>query len=69
MPIYLAELFQSFMIVQITGDDKIKNHLSNLGLVPGEEIMVVNKVKDNIIIKIKGVSLAISKELAKRILV
>ena len=69
MPIYLAETLTKLIIVQITGDDKIKKHLNNLGIIAGEEVMVVNKVNDNIIIKIKGVSLAISKELAKRILV
>lgn len=69
MPIYIAELLRKLTIVQITGDDKVRTHLANLGLVPGEEVMVVNKVDENIIIKIKGVSLAISKELARRILV
>ena len=44
-------------------------HLKNLGFIEGEPVMVINKVDDNVIIKIKGVSLAITNELAKRILV
>ena len=69
MPISLAEPFVSLTIKRITGDDKTRMHLKNLGFIEGEPVMVINKVDDNVIIKIKGVSLAITNELAKRILV
>ena len=69
MPIYLANMMESHKIVQISGNDKTKAHLNNLGFIIGEEIMLINKVDDNVIVKIRGISLAISKELAKRILV
>lgn len=69
MPIYLAEERQNLTIKMITGEDKIKNHLENLGFIQGETIMLVSKTSDNVIVKIKGVSLAISKELAGRILI
>lgn len=69
MPIYLAHPHQSYKIVMITGTDKVKQHLNNLGFVVGENITLINQLDENVIVKIKGVSLAISKELAKRILV
>ena len=69
MPIYLAQPHEDLMIRQITGTDKVKNHLYNLGFVIGETIHLVSKVNDNVIIKIKGVTMAISKDLAKRVLV
>lgn len=69
MPIYLAELHTELTIRQITGSDKVKAHLENLGFIIGETVMLINKVDDNVIVKIKGVSMAISQELAKRILV
>ena len=69
MPIYLADSMEKLVIRAITGTDKVKSHLQNLGFVPGEEIMLVNKVNDNVIVKVKGVTLGISFELAKRILV
>ena len=69
MPIYFANLHESVVIKQITGTDKVKSHLENLGFIVGETVMLVNKVDDNVIVKIKGVSLAISNELAKRILI
>ena len=67
MPLYMAENGQSVTIMKITGNDHIKNHLENLGFVVGETVRMVNKVDENVIIKVKGVSLAISHELAKRI--
>ena len=69
MPIYLADANVPVVIQRITGTDKVKNHLQNLGFIPGEQITLISKVDDNVIVKIKGVSLGISHELAKRILV
>ena len=69
MPIYFAEPHTSLTIVEIKGNDKVRAHLHNLGFIVGETIMLVSKVDDNVIVKLKGVSLAISNELAKRILV
>lgn len=69
MPIYLAECNTPLTIIKITGTDKIKKHLNNLGITTGETVEVVNVVNENIILKVKGVTMALSNELAKRILV
>ena len=69
MPIYLAETDKDVVIQRISGNDQIKKHLENMGLVVGESIRVVNKVNENLIVKVKGISIAVSHELAKRIMV
>ena len=69
MPIYLAQAHEYLTIKEIRGNDKIKKHLENLGFIVGEQIMLISKVDDNVILKLKGVSIAISHELAKRIFV
>lgn len=69
MPICFANYNENLVIQRISGSDRIKKHLENLGVIPGEEIRLINKVNKNSIIKIKGISLAISEELARRILV
>ena len=69
MPIYLAHADQDVTIVGITGSDKIKNHLANLGFVVGETVRIINIVDENLIIKVKGVSMALSHDMAKRIMV
>ena len=69
MPISLADENQALIIRRITGDAKMKKHLENLGFVVGEEVKVVHRVGENLILKVKGVSLAISEDLARRIIV
>ena len=69
MPLYMAEYGHDLIIGRITGSDKIKKHLENMGFVVGEKIQIVNKVDENVIVKVKGISIAISHELAKRIYV
>ena len=69
MPIYLAHADQDVTIVGIPGSDKIKNHLANLGFVVGETVRIINIVDENLIIKVKGVSMALSHDMAKRIMV
>ena len=67
MPLYMAEGGHDLIISRITGSDKLKKHLENMGFVVGEKVQIVNKVDENVIVKVKGVSVAISHELAKRI--
>ena len=67
MPLYMANNGQDVVITRITGTDKMKKHLENLGFVIGTELHVVNKAGENVIVKVKGVSVAISHELSKRI--
>ena len=69
MPIYLANADANVIIRRISGNDQLKKHLSNMGLVVGASIRVVNRVSENLILKVKGVSIAVSHELARRILV
>ena len=67
MPLYMAGIGQDAVISRITGTDAMKTHLQTLGFVVGEKIHVINKVDENVIVKVKGVSVAISHELSKRI--
>ena len=69
MPVYFAQLNEDVVIREITGSDQVKSHLANLGFVVGATVRVVSKVDDNLILKIKGVSMALNHDLAKRIII
>ena len=69
MPLYLAESNKELCVSHITGSDTVKRHLADMGFVDGQTIMIVTAIDDNIIVKVKGVSIALSHELAKRIYV
>ena len=69
MPISIAVPGENLTIKRISGTEKMKTHLRNLGFIEGESVMVINRVNENVIVKLKGVSLAITQDLARKIYV
>lgn len=69
MPLTLADLGEEYIIKKIGGKTEIKQHLENLGFVVGGNIVVVNSMAGNIIVNVKESRVAISEEMAKKILV
>lgn len=69
MPISMAAIGEERTIVRIGGSDRIRKHLMNLGFIEGEPITVVNTIDDNVIVKLKGISLAVTCDLANKIFV
>ena len=69
MPLNLAEPGEEIMIRRIGGSPEIKKHLEDLGFVAGGTVMVVSALNGNIIVKVKEARVAVSEELARRIMV
>ena len=69
MPLLFANVDEDNVIKKIGGSVQMKHHLENLGFIPGSSIRVINKSNVNIIVNVKDVRIAISKELAKKIIV
>ena len=68
MPLTLAKPGQRMRIRRITGKDETQKFLGNLGFVAGEMVTVVSEISGNVIIGVKDTRVAISKQLAQRIL-
>ena len=69
MPLCYAEPGQIQIIKKIGGRPEIKQHLENLGFNVGGEIMIINTLGENIIVKVKESRVAVSDELARKIMV
>jgi len=69
MPITMSNPGDVVTVVRITGNAKIRQHLSELGFVEGEAVTVVSKIGDNMIIKVKESRIALDVSMAKRILI
>lgn len=69
MPLMLAKTGDKTRILRIGGKDESRRHLQNLGFVEGDDIEVVSELNGNLIISVKDVRVAISKEMANRIMV
>lgn len=69
MPIYMAQIGEEYLVKKIGGLEETKHHLKNLGFVVGSEVSVVAVMNGNLIVQIKDARVAISKELAGKIIV
>lgn len=69
MPLALAEVGEMNTIKKIGGNPEVKKHLENLGFVVGGNVMVINTLGGNVIVNVKEARVAISEEMAKRIMI
>ena len=69
MPINFANLGDEVVIKRVGGSPEIKKHLEDLGFVVGGVVTVVSKTGGNIIVKIKESRIAISSEMARKIMI
>ena len=69
MPVTMADPGATVTIVRITGDDKVRAHLHELGFIENDEITVVNKIGGNMILKVKESRIALDMSMARRIMV
>ncbi|MBR6046441.1 MAG: ferrous iron transport protein A [Ruminococcus sp.] len=69
MPLVMADLEKEFVIRRIGGTPEVKKHLEDLGFHPGGTVSVVSKLGDNVIVKVKESRIAVSEELARKIMI
>lgn len=69
MPLNLATVGERQIIKRLGGNPTVKKHLENLGFNVGGEICVVSSFAGNLIVKVKESRIAVSDELARKIMV
>ena len=69
LPLMLAEIGEENIIRKIGGSPETKKHLENLGFVVGGTVMIVNTMGGNLIVKVKEARVAISREMAQKIMI
>lgn len=69
MPLSLAQRGEENTVKRISGKPEVKKHLENLGFVVGSPVTVVTTLAGNVIVNVKETRVAVSEELARRILV
>ena len=69
MPLTLADVGQEQIIHRIGGSDEVRRHLENLGFVAGGEVTLISSLGGNVIVKVKESRVAISEEMARKIMV
>ena len=69
MPLTFASVGEENMIRKVGGNSEIRAHLENLGFVTGGNVTVVSTIGGNLIVNEKDSRVAISREMASKILV
>ncbi len=69
MPLVYAEKGQPQIIRRIGGSPEVRKHLEDLGFHVGGEVNIVSTLGSNLIVKVKESRVAVSEELAKKIMV
>ena len=69
MPLTLASVGEESIIKKVSGKVEVKKHLEALGFVAGGDVTVIAMIGGNVIVKIKESRIAISKEMASRIMI
>ncbi|WP_461247455.1 FeoA family protein [Treponema sp. R6D11] len=69
MPLSMARIGEDNLIKKVGGREETRQFLANLGFVPGSHITVVTKNSGNVIVSIKESRVAVSQEMATKIMV
>ena len=79
MPLTLADTGATYTILKVGGEEnlihrvggnaEVKKHLEDLGFVAGGDVQVITDMMGNLIVNVKETRVAISKEMAAKIMV
>ena len=68
MPLTFAEIGEENIIRKVGGKPEVKKHLEDLGFVVGSGVTIINSLGGNVIVKVKESRIAISQEMAQKIM-
>ncbi|MDR0879369.1 MAG: ferrous iron transport protein A [Clostridioides sp.] len=69
MPLTMAKVGEANSIKKIGGKEETKKFLATLGFVQGSNVTVVSQISGNVIVNVKESRVAISREMANKIMI
>lgn len=69
MPLTLATQGQENIILRVGGSPEVRTHLADMGFVAGATVSIISMIGGNLIVNVKESRVAISREMACRIMV
>ena len=69
MPLTFANIGEENIIRKVGGKPEDKKHLENLGFNTGGSVTIISTIGGNLIVNVKETRVAISKEMAGKIMV
>lgn len=69
MPLVFAPQGEELVIKKIGGSPEVRQHLADIGFNVGSTVTVITTMAGNVIVKVKEARIAISREMAQKIMV
>lgn len=69
MPLNFANVNEEIVVKRVGGNPEVKKHLEDLGFVAGAVITIVSRTGGNVIVNVKDSRIAISSEMAQKIMI
>lgn len=69
MPLTFANVGEENMIKKVGGNPETRKFLESLGFVAGGSVTVINEIGGNMIVSVKESRVAVSKEMASKIMI
>ncbi|MBQ8171858.1 MAG: ferrous iron transport protein A [Oscillospiraceae bacterium] len=69
MPLTMANIGEENIIKKVGGSPETRKFLESLGFVAGGSVIVINEIAGNMIVNVKEARVAVSKEMAMKIMV
>ena len=69
MPLTMAKIGEEKSIKKVGGREETRQFLAKLGFIPGSHVTVVTETSGNVIVSIKESRVAVSREMAVKIMV
>lgn len=69
MPLTMANIGEENMIKKVGGSPETRKFLENLGFVAGSTVTIISEIAGNMIVNVKESRVAVSKEMAMKIMV
>lgn len=67
LPLAMVQEGQHVRVLKIRGTRELKQHLSELGFVPGADVQVVSRVSGDVVVCVKGANFGIGRDMALKI--
>lgn len=69
MPLALANIGEENIIKKVGGNSETRKFLENLGFVAGGSVKIISEISGNVIVNVKEARVAVSKDVACKIMV
>lgn len=69
LPLTLANNNEENIILKVGGSPEVKKHLEDMGFCAGGTVKLISSNGGNVIVSVKDVRIALSRELAQKIMV